>query len=53
MSKRVTDTPQITTDGYSAYVDAVEEAFGADAHYAMVAKEANFAKQIWHRGSQT
>jgi len=45
--KRVVNTPQITTDGYSAYVDAVEEAFGADVHYATVTKEANFAKQIW------
>ena len=34
MRKRVTNTPQITTDGYSAYVDAVKEAFGADVHYA-------------------
>ena len=45
--KRVMNTPQITTDGFTPYVDAVEEAFGADVHYATVTKEQNFAKQIW------
>lgn len=37
------------TDGFNAYPDAVEEAFGTDADYASVAKEANFEKRV-HQG---
>lgn len=29
---------QITTDGYKSYLDAVEEAFGADMDYAQLLK---------------
>lgn len=46
---RVLNRPQITTDGFSAYVDAVEEAFGTDVHYAQIVKEAGFLKQV-HQG---
>lgn len=47
--RRVLNRPQITTDGYTAYVDAVEEAFGTEVHYASVTKEAGFLKQT-HQG---
>jgi len=46
---RVLNRPQITTDGYVGYIDAVEEAFGTDVHYAQVIKEAGFLKQV-HQG---
>jgi transposase-like protein len=37
---RVVGRPQITTDGFSAYVEAVEHAFGDDVDFAMlVAKD--------------
>ena len=35
---RVSGRVQVSTDGYGAYVGAVEEAFGADADYAQVVK---------------
>lgn len=35
---RVTGRVQITTDGLAAYVEAIDEAFGADADYAQVVK---------------
>ncbi len=47
--RRVLNRPQITTDGYSAYVDAVDEAFGTEVHYMSVTKEDNFRKQV-HQG---
>ena len=47
--QRVMNRPQITTDGYVAYVDAVEEAFGHEVDYAMVKKELNFLKTV-HQG---
>ena len=46
--RRVYNRPQITTDGYAPYVEAIEEAFGTAVDYAMVIKEANF-KQIVHQ----
>ena len=39
LRRRLRDRPQITTDGLSAYVDAIEESFGADVDYAQVIKE--------------
>lgn len=36
---RLTDRPQISTDGLAAYVEAVEGAFGGDVDYAQVIKE--------------
>jgi hypothetical protein len=30
---------QLTTDGFNAYIDGVEEAFGADVDYAQLIKE--------------
>ena len=36
---RVINRPQITTDGYIAYVDAIEEAFGTEVDYAMLKKK--------------
>ncbi len=35
---RVINRPQITSDGFEPYVDAVERAFGADVDYAMLVK---------------
>ena len=35
---RIVGRPQITTDAHSAYLNAVEDAFGADADYAMLHK---------------
>ena len=37
-AKRISNRVQITTDGHRAYLDAVEEAFGADIDYAMLQK---------------
>ena len=36
---RLEDRPQISTDGLSAYVEAVEGAFGGDVDFAQVIKE--------------
>lgn len=35
---RIIGRPQITTDAHSAYLSAAEDAFGADADYAMLHK---------------
>lgn len=35
---RITSRVQITTDGHKVYLDAVEDAFGADIDYAMLQK---------------
>lgn len=37
-AKRITNRVQITTDGHKAYLEAVEEAFGADIDYAQLQK---------------
>ena len=47
--RRVINRPQITTDGFNAYPDAVDEAFGPAVDYASVVKEANFEKRV-HQG---
>ena len=38
LSERVTARMQITSDGFRPYADAVEDAFGANADYAMLVK---------------
>ncbi len=38
LAGRVTNLPQLTTDGYGAYPDAVYEAFGTDVDYAQLIK---------------
>lgn len=38
LRQRVTTRLQLTTDGHSAYLQAVEEAFGADVDYAQLVK---------------
>jgi IS1 family transposase len=38
MASRLVDRVQLTTDGYAAYLAAVENAFGADIDYAMLVK---------------
>lgn len=37
-AKRIRNRVQITTDGHKAYLDAVEDAFGADIDYAQLQK---------------
>ena len=39
LRSRLEDRPQISTDGLSAYLEAIEGAFGGDVDYAMVIKE--------------
>jgi IS1 family transposase len=36
LRSRIIGRPQITTDGFAPYVEAVEYAFGADIDYAMI-----------------
>ena len=38
LSMRILDRPQITSDGYSPYVGAIDIAFGWDADYAQIRK---------------
>lgn len=38
LASRLRDRVQITTDGHKAYLEAIEEAFGADVDYAMLVK---------------
>jgi IS1 family transposase len=38
LASRLANRVQLTTDGHRVYVDAVEEAFGADIDYAMLVK---------------
>lgn len=38
VAARITNRVQLTTDGHHVYVDAVEDAFGADIDYAMLQK---------------
>jgi hypothetical protein len=37
-AKRISNRVQITTDGHKAYLEAVEDAFGADIDYAQLQK---------------
>ena len=43
LRSRVINRPQITTDGFIAYVEAIEDAFGRDVDYAMLKKQMNGA----------
>jgi len=38
LAKRLNNRVQLTTDGHKAYLEAVEEVFGADIDYAMLVK---------------
>lgn len=38
LSMRILDRPQITSDGYSPYIGAIDVAFGWDADYAQIRK---------------
>lgn len=38
LASRLANRIQLTTDGYKVYLDAVEDAFGADVDYAMLVK---------------
>lgn len=35
---RIVGKPQITTDGFKPYIEAIESAFGVDVHYAQILK---------------
>ncbi len=39
LRSRIVGRPQITTDGFSPYIEAVERAFGHDVDFAMLVKE--------------
>ena len=43
---RLLNRPQITTDGYAPYVDAVAEVFGDAVDYATINKQAGFLKHV-------
>ena len=43
VGERLTNRVQMTTDGHKAYLDAVEDVFGANIDYAMLVK-------IWRSG---
>ena len=47
---RLRNRPQITTDGYAPYVDAVAEAFGGAVGHATIDKKAGFLKHV-HQGN--
>src|SRR5579872_1810759 len=38
VAKRITNRPQMTTDGFRFYVEAIESAFGADVDFAQLIK---------------
>lgn len=48
--RRVINQPQITTDGFRPYVDAVDAMFGPAVDYAAVVKEERFKKRV-HQGN--
>ena len=39
LRSRIINRPQITSDGYAPYVNAVQDAFGRDVDYAMLTKQ--------------
>ncbi len=41
LASRLSHRVQVTTDGHKVYLDAIEESFGADIDYAMLAKVYN------------
>ncbi len=47
---RILNQPQITTDGFNAYVDAVDEVFGSEVDYAALVKDDGFRKRV-HQGA--
>ena len=38
LTTRITNRPQISTDGFTPYIDAVEWAFGANVDYAQLSR---------------
>ena len=48
LRQRITDRPQISTDGLKAYREAVDEAFGGDVDFAQIIKE--YGKGTDHDG---
>jgi IS1 family transposase len=39
LRKRVVSRPQLTSDGYAPYIDAIDRAFGDDCDYAQIVKD--------------
>lgn len=50
LASRISDRVQITTDGLSFYKDAIEEAFAADADYAMLEK--HYGRKVDENGKK-
>ena len=50
-SERIVGRPQITTDGHKPYLQAVEDAFGADVDYAQLHKVYGASNEPEHRYS--
>ena len=47
LHSRLLNHPQISTDGFEVYVDAIREVFGVrGADYGMIVKDANFTKEV-------
>lgn len=38
MAERITDRPQVTTDGLASYVTAIDEIFGLDVDFTQLIK---------------
>ena len=47
---RLLNRPQLSTDGFNAYVDAVDDVFGTEVDYASIVKDDGFRKQV-HQGN--
>lgn len=49
VASRIKNRPQITTDGFAKYVEAIEQSFGSEVDYAMLVKNySNDGGQINH-----
>ena len=47
VASRITNRPQVSTDGFRKYIDAMDIAFGAEVDYGMVIK--NYANEPEHK----
>lgn len=49
VAARIVNKPQVSTDGFKAYVDAMEAAFGAEVDYGMIVKNFANTEQDFHK----
>lgn len=49
VASRLTNRPQVSTDGLRAYVEAIENAFGADGDYGVIIKNYGIEKGEHHQ----